>query len=191
MRETRETKQRVHPQAELVKRPRRTPLEIEKARKVAAKNEKGCLFWLPSRVEGPDSEPRLSDDPFEGNVAVQEFSRILRKGRTFKVKGQVRLGEEEGDRDIMAKLIIKPGRMRHDQEEIIAKKFFSEADFETMGEGVYPKGTKPPQMHLANIDHLTEKEADDYCTLHKVLVPAGADLLVKRQYIKKALSTTR
>jgi hypothetical protein len=174
-----------------VRRPRRTPAEIEKARKEAAKKEKGCLFWLPSRIEGPDTEPRLSDDPFEGNVAQLEFPRILRDGKMFRVRGQVRIGELDGDKDLAAYLIMRPGRLRHDREEIIAKKLFSEDDFKAMDAGKLPKGVKSPRMRIGDIDHMTDLEADDFCKLHGIMLPAGADLLVKRAQIKKKFSTTR
>ena len=130
------------------------------------------------------------------NTPIPSTTRILRAGKAFRIKGQIRLGELKGDRAIAIRLIMKPGRVRHDREEIVAKKLLTEKDFAMMDEGRHPDEEKStpnemPEMRIGDIDHLTEQEADDYCKLHKVLVPAGADLLVKRQYIKRALSTTR
>lgn len=91
---------------------------------------------------------------------------------------------------------MHPGQLRHDRAEILKKGLLTEADFEAMDKGKHPDEHKStpnemPEMRIGDIDHLTDLEASAYCTKHNILLPADADLLVKRQYIKAALSKTR
>jgi hypothetical protein len=175
---------------------KRSKAEAEKANMEARANSKKARFYLPSRVDQAGHGPRTSEDPFEGPPREVNYPRILREGKAFRIRGEAWLGDLPGDRGIMIKLVMNGGQVRHDREELIAKGFFTEAEMEAMENGEHPDQHKDgpnemPEMRIGDIDHLTDFEASAYCEKHNILVPAGADVVVKREYIKKRLAGSR